>query len=51
MDCPTISRSLSEMSQAWPSDNTAGFFEGAEKLLEIWFKFSPTSGGLKLISR
>jgi S-adenosylmethionine decarboxylase len=39
------------MSQAWPSDNTAGFFEGAEKLLEIWFKFSPTSGGLKLISR
>ena len=43
--------SLSEMSKTPSSSIDIGFFEGAEKLLEIWFKFPPQSSGLKKIRR
>ena len=43
--------SLSKMSKTPPSSSDIGFFEGAEKLLEIWFKFPPQSSGLKKICR
>ena len=34
-----------------PSAEDVGFFEGAEKLLEVWFAFDASSPGLKLINR
>ena len=34
-----------------PSAKDVGFFEGAEKLLEVWFAFDASCPGLKLINR
>ena len=34
-----------------PSVADVGFFEGAEKLLEVWFEFDASCPGLKLINR
>lgn len=34
-----------------PTKEDVGFFEGAEKLLEVWFAFDASCPGLKLINR